>query len=100
MNTVKLFRAVVGPARRIPMMLGQARPMTAKAGQEIKYAPVSPKLRRLQEHFQMDNGALVHLKGGAKDRYLYLLTILLTSYGFCYCLYIVYQLAYPRPPKQ
>jgi len=66
----------------------------------IKYAPVSEKLKRLQEHFQKPNNVLVHLRGGPADKVLYYATAGLCTIGVAYVLQIVYTLAYPRKPAE
>ncbi|XP_073816010.1 cytochrome c oxidase subunit 7A2, mitochondrial-like [Musca autumnalis] len=47
---------------------------------------LQPKMIRLQQKFQEKNNLPIHLKGGAKDKLLFLTTMGLTGCGLVYTL--------------
>uniref|UniRef100_A0A1I8Q1L6 Uncharacterized protein n=1 Tax=Stomoxys calcitrans TaxID=35570 RepID=A0A1I8Q1L6_STOCA len=67
--------------RQLPLM----RSLAAGAPKPSK-CPVPPKMLELQKKFQQKNNLPIHLKGGAKDKLLYLTTMGLTGGGLLYTL--------------
>ncbi|XP_054726416.1 cytochrome c oxidase subunit 7A-related protein, mitochondrial-like [Anastrepha obliqua] len=65
------------------------------AGPSKKPNPGLEKIRKMQEHFQKDNGKPIHLKGGSKDLMLYRATWALALLGLLlqihlFAMYIIY----------
>jgi len=62
-------------------------------------AEVNPgyiKVREKYQKFQVDNGVLVHLKGGPVDRILYMITIGICGYGLLLCGKLYFDLSFPK----
>ncbi|KAL3289264.1 hypothetical protein HHI36_003694 [Cryptolaemus montrouzieri] len=50
------------------------------------------KLKKLQEHFQIEDGTPVYLKGGIGDKILFGITCILTAGGLVMCGDLIYRL--------
>lgn len=51
---------------------------------------ISPKIKKLQQHFSVDDDVPIFLKGGFKDRILYVGTFALLGYGLAMGGYTAY----------
>ncbi|XP_076360550.1 cytochrome c oxidase subunit 7A2, mitochondrial-like isoform X1 [Tachypleus tridentatus] len=56
------------------------------------------RIKELQKKFQVDDGQLVHVKGGTFDRLMYHGTLGLCVFALCSCIYTIVDLSFP--PKQ
>lgn len=61
-----------------------------------KQAADYAKLKAKQAKFQVDDGRLVHLKGGVVDRLLYQLTLAFCALGLGLSGKVLYELSYPK----
>ncbi|XP_059482162.1 cytochrome c oxidase subunit 7A, mitochondrial-like [Neocloeon triangulifer] len=64
--------------------------------EKIQYSPVDPKFKALQEHFQIPDGTLIHVKGGFTDQLLYRTTVFLTLIGIGMVGNLIYKLSFPK----
>ncbi|XP_063231278.1 cytochrome c oxidase subunit 7A, mitochondrial [Bacillus rossius redtenbacheri] len=94
MSGVVLKRAaqVAGVCAR---RLNTSSPRLGKASEEVVIADYS-KLKKKQEHFQLDSDVPVYLKGGLFDRLLYHATLGLGAVGLALGARFFYQAAYPK----
>ncbi|CAL4062747.1 unnamed protein product, partial [Meganyctiphanes norvegica] len=57
------------------------------------------KIREKYVQFQIDNGKLVHLRGGPFDNLLFAITVSVCGIGLCMCFKVYWDLAWPRKPQ-
>ncbi|KAG5670087.1 hypothetical protein PVAND_000371 [Polypedilum vanderplanki] len=57
------------------------------------------RLKKIQEHFQKNDGLPVHLKGGPLDKVLYGITVVACIYGLGQFGKLIYDLGFAPPKK-
>merc|ERR1711970_287304 len=83
----------------IPVVRTTARTFTSTAVKN-EVAPGYSKIKSKYEHFQCDNGAPIHLKGGPMDRLLYTSTLGLNFVGMYMIAKFVYEMSFPKKPAE
>lgn len=85
--------------------VSETKPMTkvdysSKSLVQGKFGPYSPRIRELQELFGKNDGVPVHLKRGAIDRSLYVVTMGVTVLTAIAGGYVLFSMAFPKKSQE